>query len=282
MEYGLSTRGFVAKRLNSHVLDRILAAGFRQLEIFAARQHFDYRDPNQVRDVAQWFSDHSVALHALHAPLYSDFDWGLTGGLAISVAHLERRLRIDSMDEIKRVLDVAERLPFRYLVLHLGLEEEEYSLEKFDAAFTSIEHLWIFAKERGAKLLLENTSSPLGTPERLLQFLEYTRLEQVGICFDTGHAHLTGDVQEAFRALGDLIASVHLHDNHRERDEHLMPLEGGIEWGGVVRDLRNAPSRGAELPALFELRDHGPEATNLPRLREVIGKLEALAETAAR
>lgn len=282
MEYGLSTRGFAAERLNSHVLDRILASGFHQVEVFASRQHFDYRDPNQVRDVAQWFSDHGLALHAVHAPLYSGFDWRLTGGLAISVAHLERRLRIDSMDEIKRVLDVAERLPFRYLVLHLGLEEEEYSLEKFDAAFTSIEHLWIFAKERGAKLLLENTPSQLGTPERLQQFLEYTRLDQVGICFDTGHAHLTGDVHQGFQALGDLIASVHLHDNHGEKDEHLLPLEGGIEWGGVVRDLRNAAALGAELPALVELRDHDPEATNLPRLREAIGKLEALAETPAR
>ena len=45
------------------------------------------------------------------------------------------------MDEIKRAIEVAEHLPFRYLVLHLGVPGEEYDLAKFDAAFTSIEHL---------------------------------------------------------------------------------------------------------------------------------------------
>src|SRR5437588_839061 len=125
MDFALSSRLFVGERLNSHVLDQVLAAGIRQIEIFAARQHLDYYDRNQVRDVAQWFTDHGVALHSVHAPLYSDTDWGRLGGLAVSLAYLERRLRIDSMDEVKRAIEIAERLPFRYLVVHLGLPGEE-------------------------------------------------------------------------------------------------------------------------------------------------------------
>ncbi len=125
---------------------------------------------------------------------------GGSGGLAVSVAYLERRLRIDSMDEIKRALEIAEHLPFRYLILHMGLPEEEYDLAKFDAAMTSLEHLKIFAKERGVQLLLENIPNELGTPERLVEFLQYTRLN-VKICFDTGHAHMTGGVHPAFETL---------------------------------------------------------------------------------
>ena len=94
MNYGLSTSLFAAERLNSHILDKILAVGLRHLEIMAARQHLDYHDVNQVRDVAQWFTDHGVTLHALHAPLFSDWNWGRSGGLLISVASLERRARI--------------------------------------------------------------------------------------------------------------------------------------------------------------------------------------------
>ena len=167
MEFGLSTHLFVNERLSSHILDLIVGAGIRKMEIFAARQHLDYYDKNHVRDVGQWFRDHEVALHSLHAPMFTDFDWGRSDGVAVSVAHLERRLRIDSMDEIKRAIEVAEILPFRFLVLHLGVEREEYDLRKFDAAFTSIEHLKIFAKERGAQVLLENTPNELSTPERL-------------------------------------------------------------------------------------------------------------------
>lgn len=275
MDFALSTHLFVSERLNSHILDQILGAGIHRLEIFAARQHLDYYDANQVRDVAQWFSDHEVALHSVHAPLFSDFDWGRSGGLAISLAYLDRRPRIDSMDEVKRAIEIAERLPFRYLILHLGLPDEEYDLRKFDAAFTSLEHLKIFAKERGAQILLENIPNQLSTPERLLQFIHYTRLD-LKICFDTGHAHMSGDVQTAFQTLKERIASTHVHDNHREKDEHLPPFDGGINWEQTIRDFRGACEVEGKFPILFELRDYGRDLSGLGRVREVIEKVEAI------
>ncbi len=273
MDFALSTHLFVGERLSSHILDQILGAGIRHMEIFAARQHLDYCDANHVRDVAQWFFDHGVALHSIHAPLFADFDWGRSGGLAVSLTYLEKRLRIDSMDEIKRAIEIAERLPFRYLVLHLGLLNEEYDLKKFDAAFTSVEHLKIFAKERGAQILLENTPNELSTPARLLEFIHYTRLEDVKICFDTGHAHMASGVQPAFQTLRERIASTHVHDNHREEDEHLMPFDGEIDWEQTIRDFRAVDGR---FPILLELRNYGPERSNLARVREVMEKMDAI------
>src|SRR5271157_799993 len=272
MNYGLSTSLFVEERLNAHLLDKIHAAGLRDFEIMAARQHLDYHDPNQLRDVAQWFSDHAVTLHSLHAPLFSDWNWGRAGGLPISVAYLGRRLRIASMDEIKRAIEVAELLPFRYLVLHLGLPDEEYDLRKFDAAFTSIEHLNIFAKERGAEILLENIPSELSAPEHILSFLHYTRLD-LKVCFDTGHAHMAGGVQPAFRMLRDRIAVMHVHDNHGDKDEHLLPYEGEIDWAQAIPDFRSA---GRQFPILFELNYEQKEPNTLARVREVIDRFEAV------
>jgi hypothetical protein len=81
MEFGLSTYLFVGERLTSHQLDQIAHAGIRTIEIFAARQHFDYQDKNQARDIALWFQDHGLSLHSLHAPLYADLDWGRSGTL---------------------------------------------------------------------------------------------------------------------------------------------------------------------------------------------------------
>jgi sugar phosphate isomerase/epimerase len=273
MDFALSTHLFVSERLNSHILDQILAAGIRKIEIFAARQHIDYSDAGQVRDLAQWFTDHDVTLHSVHAPLFSDADWGRLGGLAISVAYLERPRSIESIDEIKRTIEIAERLPFRYLVLHMGLFDEEYDLRKYDAAFTSIEHLKIFAKERGVSLLLENIPNELSTPERLLHFLEYTRLD-LQVCFDTGHAHMGSGVEAGFAALKSRIASTHVHDNQREKDDHSMPYEGGINWEQTIRDFRAAWADGAEFPVVFELRNYGPEVSSLARLQEVMRKLE--------
>ncbi len=273
MEFGLSTHLFVGERLSSHILDGILGAGFRTIEIFAARQHLDYHDANHVRDVAQWFKDHDMALHSLHAPLYADQDWGRSGGPALSVAYLERRRRIDSMEEIKRAIEVAELLPFRYLILHLGLAGEEYDLQKFDAAMTSIEHLKIFAKERGVKLLLENTPNELSTPGRLVEFIEYSRLEDLGICLDTGHAHMTCGVKTAFETMKNRIASTHVHDNGRDKDAHAFPYDGGIDWEQTMRDFRCLEG---QFPVIFELRDYGPEKSGLGRLREVMQRLDSI------
>ena len=272
MEYGLSTYLYINERLNSHILDQTLGTGIRNLEIFAARQHLDYTDVNHVRDIASWFRDHDVTLHSVHAPLYADTDWGRLGGLAVSVAYLEHRLRVDSMDEIKRALEIADHLPFRYLILHVGFPGEEYDLAKFDAAMTSLEHLKVFAKERSVQLLLENIPGDLGAPERLLHFLRYTRLG-LKTCLDVGHAHMTCGVPAAFETLRDTIASTHVHDNRGENDDHLMPFDGDIDWTAAVPEFRRGQG---QFPVLFELRAMGPAPNSLARLAEVMRRLEAL------
>lgn len=271
MEIGLSTYLFAGQRLSSHILDQIFEAGIRQIEIYADRQHLDYRDSRHVRDVAQWFTDRGVGLCSIHAPLFADF--GRERRLALSPAYTERRLRIESMDEIKRVIEIAELLPFRYLVLHLGWPHDEYDLRKLDAAFTSLEHLKIFAKERGVQILIENTTDQLGMPEHVADFIQHTRLD-VKVCFDTGHAHLTGGVPAAIEKLKPYTAALHLHDNRGEKDDHLMPFEGGIDWASALQSfsaLEGSP------PALLEPCDDASPG-RMAEVQEVIRKMHESAD----
>ncbi|MDE3181319.1 MAG: sugar phosphate isomerase/epimerase [Acidobacteriota bacterium] len=271
MEIGVSTRLFMNQRLSSHILDSIHKAGIGQLEIFAARQHLDYCDANHVRDVAQWFSDHAMNLHSVHAPLFQGIDSGHSGGLAISPSYVEKRLRIESMDEIKRAIEIADRLPFRYLVVHLGRPDDEYDLRKFDAAFTSLEHLGIFARQRGVQILVENGTSPLDAPIRVLEFIQYTRLE-VKVCFDAGHAHLSGGVLPALEMLKPHVAALHLHDNRKDADDHLLPFEGSIDWPETVPELRKI-ERAA---ALVEVNDRAAGTQEIARVQSAVRKLHEL------
>ena len=156
----------------------------------------------------------------------------------------------------------------------MGLLDDEYDLNQFDAIMTSLEHLKVFAKDRGVQLLLENVPSELGTPERLVQFLQYSRLG-VKVCLDTGHAHLTQGLHQAFEVLRPHIASTHVHDNRGEKDEHLMPFDGCIEWTEAVRDLRRGEG---QFPAIFEIRDRGPETTSLSHLAEIMDRMETISE----
>ena len=90
------------------------------------------------------------------------------------------------MDEVRRAIEVAEHIPFEYLILHMGLPGEEYSVEKFDLLFSSIEHLRLFARQRGVSILLENIPNQISLPYRLGKFLEYTKLSDVGFMFRHG------------------------------------------------------------------------------------------------
>ena len=275
MEYALSTHLFVGERLTPRLLDRIAAEGFPFIEIFAMRQHFDYQDAKAVREIARWFSDHALRLRSLHAPLYQGFEWGRDGSPAISLADLEKRRRIESMDEVRRAIEVSDSIPFEFLILHLGVPGEEYSLEKFDAAFSAIESLRLFARQLGVRILLENIPNELSTPPRLLQFLQYnTKLPDVALCFDTGHAHMTTGVDESFAILQDFIVSTHVHDNRGQTDDHLFPFAGSIDWNPIVKRFRRAAS---QFPVLFELRDYGESQDPLARVRSVMARFDSLS-----
>ena len=65
------------------------------------------------------------------------------------------------MDEIKRAIEMAEQIPFRFLMQHMGTSDESFDDSKFEAAMTSIEHLRAFAKPLGVRILLENIPNEL-------------------------------------------------------------------------------------------------------------------------
>ena len=164
----LSTYLFVNHRLTTVWLDRIWDAGVPWVELFCARQHLDYRDRAQIAELGHWFRDSELKIHSLHSPLYSDDSWGQSGPDAvINLTEPVKFKRLRMLDEIKRALDIAETIPFRYLVQHLGVTDEEYSEYKIDAAFSALEEISLFASQRGVEVLLENTPNALSSAERL-------------------------------------------------------------------------------------------------------------------
>lgn len=60
-----------------------------------------------------------------------------------------------------------------------------------------------------------------------------------GICWDFGHAHITGadSPAESLLAVGDRLAVLHIHDNDGKTDSHLIPGEGTVDWTDVSRGL---------------------------------------------
>jgi sugar phosphate isomerase/epimerase len=278
MKHVLSTHLFVNHRLNTVWLDRIWNAGIPAVEIFCAMQHLDWHNKAQVAELASWFRDSDLKLQSLHSPMYTDEVWGRSGPHShIDITEPVKSKRIVWVDEIKRVLEVAETVPFRYLIQHIGTAAAEYDERRVDAAFTSLEELIVFARQRGVEILLENIPNGFSTASRLNLFLEQTHLD-VNYCFDIGHANLTGDSENEFSLMRTRIRSTHLHDNNGKEDKHLFPFihEGGtVNWDKTIPMLASRPE---QYPLLLELKEDPENVHPLDAVRQIFERLDALAE----
>ena len=149
MQHALSTYLFKEHRLTTVWLDRIWDAGIPLVELFVAKQHLDYCNKAQIVELGHWFRDAELQVNSLHSPLYRDDVNGRSGPQSvISITEREKAKRIAAVDDIKRTLEMAEYVPTRYLIQHLGVPEEEFSEYSVDAAFSALEELTLFAQQK--------------------------------------------------------------------------------------------------------------------------------------
>jgi sugar phosphate isomerase/epimerase len=272
MQKAVSTYLYVKERLHPGLLDGLKNSGVQAVEIFAARQHLDYANRKQhVREIADWFRSSGIPLNSVHSPLYGDYEFGRAGAPPVNVASTDRAGRIEAMDEIKRALEIAEQIPFRFLIQHLGTPNESFDDRKFEAAMTSVEHLRAFAKPLGVRILLENIPNELATPDKLVEFIHAAHFEDVGICFDFGHAHIMSSVAEAFEIVKPHVRSTHVHDNAKDKDTHLWPGQGTINWKEAMELLRTAP----QTPPLLLEVESDEKVNPLEKIGPAFDKLEA-------
>ena len=237
----ISSHVFLKHRLHPGLLDGFARSGAQGVELFAARQHFDYTSRTHVRELADWFRSHPAEAFSMHAPLHSDSEMGRGGAPAVNVIHPEKSRRIDAMDEIKRALETAEQIPFRFLILHLGERGDVWDGRALEHSITALEHLRAFASPLGVKLLVENLQGDVTRPVHLAEILTTGHFQDIGVCLDVGHAHLGEGVATTLAELLPYIRSAHLHDNTGDKDAHLWPGDGTIDWAETLDGLKAAP-----------------------------------------
>lgn len=272
MDRALSTLRFVKQPLSHSLLGEFANARVNHLELYCSPFHFDYRSQEATRELAGRLKEHNLEVFSLHSPTERDLAPGRDTGVPISISDTERIRRIDAMDEVKRALEFAELIPVRYLVQHIGTGRQSADPRKFDAAFNSLEHLSVFAKSRGITIALENTPDELGSPASLHQFLQETHLHDLKLCFDSGHAQLEGGVIPAWEIMRERAVMAHLHDTRGEKDDHLLPWEGSIDWHAAIEALAAAP---APLTVVLEPKEQASTQPSLDQVRIVFDKLEA-------
>jgi sugar phosphate isomerase/epimerase len=273
-QFGISTHLFHEHRLSRDHLVHIAAHGFEAVEIFATRPHFDYKSAEAIAELAEWLSDTRLTPHSVHAPIVERLQNGRWIG-GFSNASTDESRRKQAVAEAQAAIAVATHIPFRYLVLHLGMPTSEQlnaSDNYADAARRSVEEIATAAAHVNVKVAVEVIPNALSDAATLASLIE-EQLDglDVGVCLDYGHAHLMGDLGEAIEELSGHLWTTHVHDNHGKRDDHLPPYAGTIDWDAAMMETQKIGYDGA---LMFEVADTGDPVDVLRRCAKARERLE--------
>jgi sugar phosphate isomerase/epimerase len=266
MRFGISTHLYHDRRLGRDHLAQIAGYGFESIELFATRSHFDYHDRAAIESLAEWLADTGLGLNSIHAPILAAFHEGQPSeGFSNAVSDNARRQA--AVREAEAALQIARRVPFDVMVVHVGTPtaKAQSGDNQRAAAYRSAEEICRLAEPLGVRVAFEVIPNDLSTAASLVTMLEQDLdAPHAGICMDFGHAHLMGDVADAVETAAEHLITTHVHDNQRREDDHLVPYRGSINWDMVLMTLQKI---GYEGTYLMEIANTGSPASILEEAR---------------
>ena len=135
------------------------------------------------------------------------------------------------VENYKKDIKICKQNNIPMVVMHLTSKKvapnyNEIGLER-------IREIVNYAKELDIKVAFENTKIK-GYLEYVIQNLDN---DNVGICYDAGHCHVHFNDEFPYEMFKNKIFAVHLHDNDKSDDLHLLPFDGTIDWEKVIKKL---------------------------------------------
>ena len=97
-----------------------------------------------------------------------------------------------------------------------------------------IKRLVAHAEKINVKIAFENVE----LPEYLKYIIENIQSENLGVCFDAGHANVFSNKQFDTKLYKNKVFVIHLHDNYKLQDDHNMPFDGNVDWNLVVKQIK--------------------------------------------
>ena len=209
-------------------------------------------------------------------------------GIAFELYHLPFGLTQNSTEEkveifnarVHEAIDAMALLGVNYAVVHPNVTTErriEFDRKmRYDYVMAHLSPFAEHANRVGLNLVVENMRVGYqfpyaihrycGEPDELCEIADGLG---VGICWDTGHAHLMdlhhADKQsEALRYVGKRLKMLHINDNFGEDDIHLAPFMGKVDWADTMQGLAAIDYQGL---LNYEVRVPG----TTPALRKAYG-----------
>ena len=236
MKLGLSTLLLRDHALNRDLLIQFQQAGIEALELTDYHPGFSFDDTSSFVALGKAITELDLHLNSLHIHLEKfDPEFDLA---ALDTQQVEKSLAI-----YRLAVDDMAAMGGDILVTHdirIPEPDEDQHGEKRAAFLDHLASIAAYAASQNVRLALENTGRGYTRePDRLVALMEDLAAPNVGVCIDTGHRNLVGDPAAALRTVGRHLITLHIHDNHGEADEHLLPGDGDISWPDIAQALRD-------------------------------------------
>ncbi|WP_405270306.1 sugar phosphate isomerase/epimerase family protein [Methanobrevibacter sp.] len=167
--------------------------------------------------------------YSIHAPF-----------MDVNIASLQDKSRLNSIEQIKTSIDLANEVNSEAVVVHPGLASflaHKYFLDDvYDAANEAIKEIGEYGQDLGVLTTIEN----MPTFDAMIYYDLYDLHElltsyDMYMTLDIGHANHAG--YPANEMYFDSIKHIHIHDNFGDEDDHLALGEGSIDLKYIVNTL---------------------------------------------
>lgn len=241
-------------------LEDIRNSGFGRIEVCSAPAHLDYHDIDGVKRAAALIEELGLETYSFHAPFAEHID----------ITAPDAHARDCAQKELLKAADAAAILKVRYFVVHPGPENamlpEQERFWRLQNASGVLNRVFLHCRRIGVGLVLENMLPHLfaGRIRDLLWILGAMDSCEVGVCLDTGHAHLGEDLPAVVHKLSGHLWMVHASDNHGQFDDHLPPGDGKINWTALLTHLHRLHFNGT---FILEINGNGERSSILEAAR---------------
>ncbi|MEW6751848.1 MAG: sugar phosphate isomerase/epimerase family protein [Candidatus Latescibacterota bacterium] len=283
-----STTGYnFTGRPLDEVIETCAKAGLVGIE--GAQEVFPTQTLPELRQIASRFAAAGLRIDTYHLPFPAELD----------IASFYETTRRHAAAEMLVHLERAAALGARAAIQHPTTtrhDVETEGLERYlEAMGRSLDTLLPRCAELGITLAVENmlpgalgapgqTGHRFGSrPEHLDLMAARWPHPSLGFCLDTGHALVAGGPEGApalFAAMAPRLAAFHLADNAGDRDSHLAPGHGLVDWRTF---FRQAARLGFAHPLCIETPPFAPGPSGLYPLaawKEMVLEIEGLAAEA--
>ncbi|MEM7133876.1 MAG: sugar phosphate isomerase/epimerase family protein [Chloroflexota bacterium] len=265
MKIGASTIAYRDRQLNAELLKEIKGSGVEILELTDYHPAFDYTDLAAFRTLRAALDDLEMQVYTLHAHLlYLDQACVLWASSPDQRQHL--------FASYQTAIDAFARLGGGIMVTHdiaIAERDQPEHGEQLAALTENLQQITTYAADHNIRIAVENLGRGyFSDPVNLKNLVRAVGLDAIGICIDTGHRNLNGDPVEALRIAGEKLFTVHIHDNHGQHDEHLLPTHGNIQWSSILQTLDDIGYPGVFMYELSRVADIRDVSRNFERLQD--------------